>query len=69
MTLLSNKMIERQTVAPTADQHLSTSQPAVGQELRCGDLCPQCHAARLDYDGLLNLACPHCRYSLGGCFT
>lgn len=38
-------------------------------ELRAGDLCPRCGKARLDYDGLLNLACPECGYALGGCFT
>jgi hypothetical protein len=38
-------------------------------ELRAGDLCPRCGKAHLDYDGLLNLACPECGYSLGGCFT
>ena len=34
-----------------------------------GDPCPHCHAGQLDYDGMLNLACPACGYSLGGCFT
>ena len=38
-------------------------------ELRAGDLCPHCGKACLDYDGLLNLACPECGYALGGCFT
>lgn len=37
--------------------------------LRAGDLCPICGSAHLDYDGLLNLACPKCGYALGGCFT
>jgi len=37
--------------------------------LRAGDLCPICKTERLDYDGLLNLACPQCGYALGGCFT
>lgn len=39
------------------------------QELRRGDLCPQCKQGRLDYDGLLNLSCDRCGYTLGGCFT
>ncbi|MCK4897734.1 MAG: hypothetical protein KAS38_03065 [Anaerolineales bacterium] len=39
------------------------------REVRAGDLCPQCQEGRLDYDGLLNLACPKCGYALGGCFT
>jgi hypothetical protein len=38
-------------------------------EFRAGDLCPQCKQGRLDYDGLLNLSCPHCGYAVGGCFT
>ena len=34
-----------------------------------GDACPHCHTGRLDYDGMLNLACPVCGYAMGGCFT
>jgi hypothetical protein len=34
-----------------------------------GDECPNCHEANLDYDSLLNLACPACGYTLAGCFT
>ena len=41
----------------------------VVQEIRCGDRCPMCHQGVMDYDGLLNLACPVCGYTLGGCFT
>jgi hypothetical protein len=37
--------------------------------LRAGDLCPICRKEALDYDGLLNLACPQCGYAMGGCFT
>ncbi len=37
--------------------------------LHQGDLCPQCKAGRLEYDGMLNLGCPRCGYALGGCFT
>lgn len=36
---------------------------------RAGDLCPKCQRERLDYDGLLNLACPICGVVEGGCFT
>ena len=39
------------------------------RELRAGDLCPRCQEEHMDYDGLLNLACPKCGYTLGGCFT
>lgn len=37
--------------------------------LRSGDLCPQCGQAQLDYDGMLNLACPQCGFAVGGCYT
>ena len=38
-------------------------------ELRAGDLCPVCAKGRLDYDGMLNLSCVECGFSLAGCFT
>jgi uncharacterized protein (DUF983 family) len=38
-------------------------------EMHAGDTCPRCQKGVLDFDGLLNLACPQCGYSLGGCFT
>jgi hypothetical protein len=41
----------------------------VQQEPRRGVLCPNCAQAELDYDSLLNLTCPHCRYSISGCYT
>lgn len=47
--------------------NLSMDKPI--SELRSGDLCPVCHVGRLDYDGLLNLSCSGCGYSIGGCFT
>ncbi len=36
-----------------------------------GDFCPTCHESRLDYDGMLNLACPKCGtvINTGGAFT
>ncbi len=34
--------------------------------LRSGDGCPACQVGRLDYDGLLNLSCSRCGYSLSG---
>jgi hypothetical protein len=43
--------------------------PEQTAELHAGDTCLQCRKGILDFDGLLNLACPHCGYSLGGCFT
>jgi hypothetical protein len=36
---------------------------------KAGDLCPQCQSAKVDYDGMLNLSCPDCGYTLAGCFT
>jgi hypothetical protein len=39
------------------------------KEPRAGDVCPRCGRGVLDYDGLLNLACPECGYSISGCFT
>ena len=36
---------------------------------RAGELCQRCGKAVLDYDGLLNLACDRCGYSLSGGFT
>lgn len=32
--------------------------------LNPGDLCPKCQEGRMDYDGLLNLACSKCGYAL-----
>jgi uncharacterized protein (DUF983 family) len=40
--------------------------PAAGQ---AGSLCPRCGQGVLDYDGMLNLQCPLCKYVEGGCFT
>jgi hypothetical protein len=37
--------------------------------IRRGDLCPACLKDLLDYNGLLNLECNECRYTVGGCFT
>ena len=44
-------------------------EPPKQVEWRPGVVCPSCGADRLDYDGLLNLSCPSCGYTLGGCFT
>ena len=48
---------------------LTLEAPKALGELRSGDLCPNCKAGRMDYDGLLNLSCACCGYQLGGCFT
>jgi ribosomal protein L37AE/L43A len=31
-----------------------------------GDECPQCKQGKLDYNGMLDLECDHCRYTLSG---
>jgi hypothetical protein len=49
--------------------HPGTTEAKPASRLRSGDLCPVCRQGRLDYDGLLNLSCEKCGYSLGGCFT
>ncbi|HBX69360.1 MAG TPA: hypothetical protein DEH25_08235 [Chloroflexi bacterium] len=36
---------------------------------KVGALCPICQSAKMDYDGMLNLSCLQCGYSLAGCFT
>ena len=42
-------------------------QPAVG--LRVGMTCPRCGQATIDYDGLLQLVCPHCGLKEAGACT
>ena len=44
-------------------------QVSIISELRAGILCPTCLTERLDYDGLLNLACPKCGIICSGGFT
>lgn len=34
--------------------------------LRAGSTCPRCGLGHLEYDGLLNLSCERCGYSLVG---
>ena len=38
-------------------------------EIRAGSVCPSCGQGKLEYDGLLNLACVNCGYAVRGCFT
>lgn len=33
------------------------------------DLCPVCMQGHFDYNGVLNLECDECKYTLAGCFT
>lgn len=39
------------------------------KSLRPGMLCPRCKAAKIDYDGLLNLVCPNCGLTETGAST
>ncbi len=38
-------------------------------QLRSGDTCPRCQTGKMEYDGLLNLTCTQCGYTIGGGFT
>lgn len=37
--------------------------------VRAGEICPACEQGLLDYDGMLNLVCPICGWTAGGCYT
>ena len=39
------------------------------QETGIENLCPKCKTGKMDYDGLLNLICQNCGFTLAGCFT
>lgn len=39
------------------------------KEITAGDSCPVCQIGSIDYDGLLNLVCSQCGYTVAGCFT
>ena len=39
-----------------------------GKDSQAGELCPGCGKVGLDYDGCLNLVCPHCSYVSAGAF-
>jgi hypothetical protein len=53
---------------PVSPLHSPDVSPDISVEKppHVGEPCPRCKVGRLDYDGLLNLSCPHCGYSLGG---
>lgn len=38
-------------------------------EIQVGAVCPKCLKGIFEYDGLLNLVCPNCGFTAGGCFT
>jgi ribosomal protein L37AE/L43A len=50
-------------------KELSGGEDKVQVEPRPGDVCPECKEGTLDYDGMLNLSCDRCGYSIAGCFT
>lgn len=55
--------------AALTEGRLAAARPGADSSLRCGVTCPVCDNGCLDYDGLLNLTCPECGFSLGGCYT
>ena len=46
-----------------------SSQFTLREDPRRGELCPDCQAELLDYDGLLNLSCLRCGAVSQGSFT
>lgn len=56
---------------PVAQCQLSHDLEVNIPELRAGDICPVCQKEYLDYNGLLNLACPRCgeMAGTGGSFS
>jgi len=74
-TKLENKVsAEPQETNPDIRQGKAVQENAVcilipPQSLRFGMICPRCHAAKIDYDGMLNLVCPNCRLTEAGSCT
>ncbi|MDK2982120.1 MAG: hypothetical protein PWQ55_2467 [Chloroflexota bacterium] len=55
---------EQEDADKTADkQQDKPCRISVGQD------CPRCGQAKLDYNSLLNLSCPHCGYEVSASFT
>lgn len=42
---------------------------SAGFNKRAGEICPQCHQGRLDYNGLMELVCPVCKFTISASFT
>jgi len=50
---------------PLTNFHDADSSPAVDQlYIRRGSSCPRCGMGKLDYNGMLDLECDQCGYSL-----
>jgi len=49
--------------------HVATCTIQPGVSLQAGMLCPRCGQAVIDYDGLLQLVCPHCGLKEAGACT
>ncbi|MHB0989465.1 MAG: hypothetical protein ACYC3P_12510 [Bellilinea sp.] len=62
---------QRENVAenPAHPATLTREKQPVRLNAQPDKLCPQCNQGMMDYDGLLNLTCPKCAYTQGGCFT
>lgn len=48
------------------EQDPSLLPQTLSKTVRRGDPCPQCGQGKLDYNGLLELACDQCGYTLTG---
>lgn len=48
---------------------IDETEPIESQETGIENVCPKCKTGKMDYDGLLNLICQNCDYTLAGCFT
>jgi len=48
---------------------IDETEPRESQETGIENPCPNCKTGKMDYDGLLNLICQKCGYTIAGCFT
>lgn len=67
---LSAPLFSSATAEQSAGMKRKLDGAVLAVHLRAGDLCPKCQVERVDYDGLLNLACPQCGTldgAWGGC--